>query len=54
MAAADLEVDRNLKAASGSRSGLLTLAIKDIPVFGRVIWGHALSGDKPTTQCSRT
>jgi type IV pilus assembly protein PilZ len=29
MAAAELEVDRNLKAASGPRSGLLTLTIKD-------------------------
>ena len=29
MAAAELEVDRHLKAASGPRSGLLTLTIKD-------------------------
>jgi type IV pilus assembly protein PilZ len=29
MAAAELEVDRNLKAASGPRYGLLTLTIKD-------------------------
>jgi type IV pilus assembly protein PilZ len=55
MAAAELEVDRNLKAASGPRSGLLTLTIKDKGALYQAYLPFAKNGGifVPTTTAYR-